>query len=145
MVDVVHARREQRGARLDGREHGVQRRRVEQHVRGLRHVSGVQRVVEGVVAHVVLLQRDGEGEERAGRDLQRAQQLPGRERGVRDSCQGSSAGQVTDAEDVHAPPLDLTQLTTKVFLVRSIYSVSWHALTSEAISVRQCALNARYL
>lgn len=141
----MHTRSEQSSARLNGSEDSIECGRIEQHVSRLRDVGGVQRVVERVVAHVMFLESDGEGEESARWDLQRAQQLPGRERGVGDSSEGSSTRQVADAEDVYAPPIDFSELTSQFFFMRSVYSVSWHTFTGEAVGVRQCSLDARDL
>ena len=76
VVHVVYGRGEQGGQLLQWREHGFQGRRAEQHAGGLHHVSGMGPVVVGHLPQVVALQRGQEREERAGPDLERAQQVP---------------------------------------------------------------------
>lgn len=76
MVDIVDAGGDQGGAHLERRKDAIEGRAVQERVRALRDVGRVQRVVERIVGHVVVLDRTDEGEQDGRRDGERTRYVP---------------------------------------------------------------------
>lgn len=137
MIHVVNASGEKRGRHFQRSENRLQRRRVQQHVRALRDVRRVQRVVERIVLHVMILQRHHEVDERLRRYHHLLEQVAGREGGVRDASQRASVAQLADPEDVDAPAVDVHEALAQVFFVGRLHPVHRQALARERVRVTQ--------
>lgn len=74
VVDIVDGSGEERCKSLEVCEHGVKRRRQQQHVYGLRDVSRMTAVVVRNL-QVVVFQRQQEGQELFGRNVERLKQV----------------------------------------------------------------------